>query len=172
MSAPETVTACDLPSAALLQRYRTAQGFADCYVVQVDRAVTLSQFIVAFYTTPLFKVERAILKWFARRPSTDADARALAAGESEMFAAWRVEARANDQILLADFLGRTRSWLMVESLEAGGTRLYFGSGIVPKVDKQTGQASMGIAFNALLGFHHLYSRALLAAARKRLQKQI
>lgn len=171
MSETVAVAACGLPSAALLQRYRTAPGFADCYAVEINRAVTLPQFIAAFYTTPLFKVERAILRWFARRPSSDAEARALAAGERETFAAWRVEARANDQILLADFLGRTRSWLMVESLDAGRTRLYFGSGIVPKVDKQTGQAAMGIAFTALLGFHRLYSRALLAAARSRLRNQ-
>lgn len=164
------VSTCELPANALLQRYRTAQGFADCYAVEVDRNVSLEQFITAFYTTPLFKVERAILKWAASRPSTDADVQALATGERETFAAWRVEARESTQILLADFMGRTRSWLMVEPLETGGTRLNFGSGIVPKVDAKTGQASMGIAFTALLGFHKLYSRALLAAARKRLMQ--
>jgi len=164
------VSPCELPAHALLQRYRTAQGFADCYAVEVDRNVSLEQFITAFYTTPLFKVERVILKWAARRPSTDAEAKSLAAGERETFAAWRVAAREPSQILLADFTGRTCSWLMVEPLEAGRTRLYFGSGIVPKVDRKSGQASMGIAFTALLGFHKLYSRALLAAARKRLMQ--
>lgn len=163
-----TVAPCTLPSTALLQRYRTAQGFVDCYMAEINRTVTQAQFITVFYTTPLFKVERAILKWFAKRPSTDADAQALAAGTRDTFAAWRVESRDESQILLADFMGRTRSWLMVEALDGGRTRLYFGSGIVPKVDAKTGQTSMGIVFNALLGFHKLYSRALLAAARKRL----
>ena len=49
------------------------------------------------------------------------------------------------------------------------TRLYFGSAIVPMKNATTGQGSLGLAFHSLLGFHRLYSRALLHAARSRLE---
>jgi hypothetical protein len=48
-----------------------------------------------------------------------------------------------------------------------GTRLYFGSAVVPVVS--AGKASPGVAFGALLGFHKVYSRLLLHAARSRLK---
>jgi hypothetical protein len=78
----------------------------------VPHRVTQARYVEAFYTTPLFKVERLLLAWFAARPSTDAEAQRLAAGEIATFAAWSVEAREADQLLLCDFKGRTRSWLM------------------------------------------------------------
>ena len=53
---------------------------------------------------------------------------------------------------------------------AASTRLYFGSGIVPRVDRVTGEKRMGWGYRLLLGFHRLYSRALLAAARTRLAR--
>ncbi len=128
--------------------------------------------MAAFYTTRLFRTERFILKWAVARPSTDDDARKLAAGSLDHFAAWRVEARAQNQLLLCDFIGRTRSWLMTEAAETNqgaATRLYFGSAVVPAGVSAGGKARMGFPFSALLGFHKLYSRALLAAARSRLQ---
>jgi hypothetical protein len=42
--------------------------------------------------------------------------------------------------------------------------------VVPRVSKVTGEQSMGAGFNALLGFHKLYSRSLLRAASKRVLK--
>ncbi|MBL8488912.1 MAG: hypothetical protein JNK22_17750 [Rhodocyclaceae bacterium] len=164
---PRRVSPCPVPAGALLSRYGDGGGrqggFADAYAVVVAGTVTHADYVAAFYTTPLFRVERAILRWLAGRPSTDADARALADG-AERFAAWRVEARAADQVLLADFTGRTRSWLAVEAV-AGGTRLWFGSAVVPR----GGERGPGFPFAALLGFHRLYSRLLLGAARRRLR---
>jgi len=125
----------------------------------------------AFYTTALFKMERALLKWFAGRPSTDADANALATGAASRFAAWSVEGRAQRQILLADFTGRTRSWLMTQAIEhadgSGETLLYFGSAVLPAGTADTGETIRNLTFSALLGFHKLYSRLLLGAARRR-----
>ena len=69
--------------------------------------------MTAFYTTWLFRLERWILRLAVARPSTDEEAHQLARGEREAFAAWSVEARAPDQLLMCDFTGRTRSWLMV-----------------------------------------------------------
>ncbi len=166
-----TIRSCELPDDALLGRYRGGGGHADCYVTTIARAVSHAQFVEAFYTNWLFRLERAILGAFAARASTDAQARALAAGTTDTFAAWRVEARAADQLLLCDVLGRTRSWLMTAADAGGGTRLYFGSAVVPIVDRRTGRKRMGFAFRALLGFHHLYSRALLRVAAAKLSRE-
>lgn len=164
-----------LPASSLLQAYGAGSGYADCFVTELAGATTLESFVEAFYTSPLFKVERAMLRWLASRPSSDLDARDLATGARTMFAAWSVEARSSDQLLLADFTGRTRSWLMVEPFESPartrGTRLYFGSAIMPRRDKRTGREHMGWAFHALLGFHNLYSRMPLRSARTMLKRQ-
>jgi hypothetical protein len=160
----------ELPPGALLAAYRESGAFTDGYVATLDRPIALAAYVDAFYTTPLFKLERLILAAFAKRPSTDLQARQLATGQLDSFAAWRVEARSAEQILLADLSGRTRSWLMVAPADGGGTLLYFGSAVVPLADPATGQRRMGFAFRALLGFHTLYSRALLFSARRKLTR--
>ncbi|HET9865174.1 MAG TPA: hypothetical protein VFP37_17165 [Steroidobacteraceae bacterium] len=110
-----------------------------------------------------------ILRWLVAKPSSDAEAWQLARGERDTFAAWTVEASAPNQLLLRDLYGNTRSWLMLEPHVGGGaTRLYFGSAIVPRVDRRSGRPRLKRRFSALLGFHRRYSRALLAAARARL----
>ena len=123
----------------------------------------------AFYTTFVFKLERLILKWAVLKPSTDDQARALAAGAVNEFAAWRVEKRNDHQLLLSDYRGSTRSWLMVARLEDGTrTRLYFGSAVVASGKSRSGKPRMGFVFRALLGFHKIYSQVLLHAAVVRL----
>jgi hypothetical protein len=154
-----------LPDAALLQAYARDGGYTDCYATDLPRAVSHAQYVEAFYTTWLFRLERWILGWAVSRPSTGAQARELAAGSRDAFAAWSVERRAPDQLLLCDMFGRTRSWLMTAPLPAGGTRLYFGSGVAPRRDGRLGRT-----FSLLLGFHKLYSIALLGAARRRLER--
>lgn len=112
-----------------------------------------------------------ILKWAAAKPSTDTEAERLSKGELDKFAAWYVESRAENQLLMCDFRDRTRSWLMVEPVTDGGgntTRLYFGSAVVPGRDPASGNNVAGLAFRVLLGFHKLYSVALLYSARSRL----
>ena len=163
-----------LPTHALLAKYATSGAYTDCFVTEITRTVSHAEFVEAFYTGGLFKVERFLLRVFISKPSTDLQARQLAAGELNEFAAWRVEARAVDQLLMCAIDGRTRSWLMVSAAEVPGrTRLYFGSAVVTKVgavNPSTGKSSMGFVFRALLGFHKLYSRALLSAAVKRLAR--
>jgi len=165
------ISPCPLPAEALLNRYRTGGAFADCYVTEVPRPVSHAEFVEAFYTTRLFKLERLLLRLFLSRSSTDLQAAGLARGELDAFAAWSVEKRAPDQLLLADVGGRTRSWLMVvPSASSGsvGTRLYFGSAVVPRRSARSGRSGLGPVFSALLGFHKVYSRLLLRAARSRL----
>ena len=167
------IQACALPEHALLIKYARGGAYADCYSVEIARSVSHAEYVEAFYTGTLFRLERLLLTWLVSRPSTDAQARELALGRASTFAAWRVEARSTDQLLMCDLSGRTRSWLMVSPVAAGGsasTRLYFGSAVVPAADKRSGQARLGFAFKALLGFHKLYSRALLSAARSRLAR--
>lgn len=141
-------------------------------MVDIEGSVSLPELVEAFYTTRLFKLERALLKLFASRPSTDLDAKQLAVGDRSEFGAWRVEERNANQLLLTDVVGRTRSWFMtvpIGSIDGSArTRMYFGSAVVTKVDRKTGERSLGFAFKALLGFHKLYSRALLRAAWSRL----
>lgn len=162
------VTPCALPAGALLQRYARDGGFVDGYATLVAGNVALATFVEAFYTTPLFRIERLILRTLARRPSTDGDVRALARADSASFAAWTVEERTHDQLLLRDFTGRTRSWLMTMPATTGpGTRLIFGSAVVPARGGE-GAPRMGVTFTALMGFHRLYSRLLLAAAARRI----
>lgn len=166
-----SVRTCELPEHALLRRYLDRGAYADCYVTEIGRPVQQAEYVETFYTTAVFKLERLVLSWLVARPSTDTQARELAAGHRTSFAAWNVEARESDQILLADFQGRTCSWLMSAPVPGGqSTRLFFGSAIVPIVDRRSGQRRMGPTFRALLGFHKLYSRVLLRAAVSRLAR--
>lgn len=156
------------PANAFLHKYTSMPGaYTDCYCTEIPAQVSFSDYVFAFYTTPLFKVERLILKLTVRKPSTDKEARDLADGVRTQFAAWTVEARSEKQILMCDFAGSTRSWLMIVPSETG-TRLYFGSAVVPHHIAKDGNPSLGFFFTALLGFHKVYSVLLLYSARIRL----
>ena len=144
-----------LPDNALLQKYVLAGAYTDCFSTDVARDIGLDEYVEAFYTTWLFKLERIILKFAVSKPSSDEQVKALLASQRDTFAAWYVEGRAEDQLLMCDFRDHTRSWFMVTR-----GRLYFGSAVVP-IDRPS--------YKLLIGLHRLYSRALLAAARSRLQ---
>jgi hypothetical protein len=93
-----------VPEDSLLKRHRGVVrperwgSYGDCFSVSVDRAASLADFVFAFYTSPLFRVERLILRVLAGAPADDADARALAQGSakfgSAVAATPRHEARA------------------------------------------------------------------------------
>jgi hypothetical protein len=151
-----------LPQDALLQSKRAAGAFTDCYVLRVERSVTLAGYIAAFFTTPVFRLERWIIARVLGKASTDAEARALAAGHSERFLVWVTEARSETQILLG--VGRTATWLRVEPAGAA-TMLYLGSAI-----EQPESARRGWRQRALLRFHDVYSRLLLWATALRLAR--
>ncbi len=168
-----TIRSCELPADALLNRHSGGGAYADCYVTEIAKAVSHAEFVEAFYTTAVFKLERLILRLLVSRPSTDAEARQLAEGKRDSFAAWTVEARATDQILLAEFMGRTKSWLMVAAAPDGGSRgtqLFFGSAVVPARSAGSGRDSIGFVFKSMLGFHKVYSRFLLKSAAARLSR--
>ena len=166
-----SIESCKLPEEALLNSYSNSGAYTDCYRTEFPGTVTHVQYVCAFYTTFLFRLERMILNWLVSKPSSDDEARQLAEGSTHLFAAWQVESRCENQLLLSDFRGRTRSWLMV--LPAGGerTHLYFGSAITAVQDPRTGQMTPGTGFHVLLGFHKIYSRLLLYSTRLRLKAQ-
>ena len=160
MSSPTPV-----PAGSFLEAYARRGAFTDCYAATVPGSVSLPAFVLAFYTTPLFKLERWLLARALNIPSTDEQAHHLAAAATERFSAWKVEHRSGDEILMD--AGQTRSWLSVQP-QAGGeasTTLLFGSAVVPL--RPGGR--FGLAFHALLGFHRLYSRLLLSAACRRVR---
>lgn len=160
------VVAVPPPEQSLIAAYARVPGhYADAYRADAPRDTGLPDFITAFYTTPLFRAERTVLS-LAGLSSRDADVARLAAGTGEEFAAWRVEARRADEVLLVDVSGRTRSWLAVERTETAA-RLWFGSVVVPAGGGE-GPERLGPAFTLLLGAHRVYSRGLLAAAARRL----
>lgn len=157
-----SIQAFSLPADALLQRYVASGAYTDCFVVSVEGQISLAHFMAAFYTTPVFKVERFLLARLMNFPSTDKDAQLLAFGQITQFSAWHIESRLPNQVILA--AGRTRSWLMVAPMpDTATTTLFFGSAVV-----QRKRGGLGWLFNTLLGFHKLYSRVLLASAVSRL----
>ncbi len=154
---------CQLPTNALLSACRAEGAYVDCYCIDSPWRVSQAEYVEAFYTTAVFRVERLVLRGVLSKPSSDRDARLLAV--------WQGEARDADQLLLADVTGRTKSWLMSAPVGDGhgnATRLYFGSAVMPARHRATGERRLGPVFHALLGFHQCYSRVLLTAARARL----
>ncbi len=155
-----------LPQGALHATYADLPGHhTDCYETEVEGAVTLPQYVEAFYTGRLFKCERVILKYTGKRPSTDAQARAIAQGDATSFAAWDMEHRTDTQLLMNDLTGSTKSWFMVEPLDGDSTRLRFGSVVTP--NPETGELPRLV--KPLMRFHDLYSKLLLKGAVRRLK---
>jgi len=168
-----SIRRCDLPDQALHRRYQAEGAYVDCYTTVIRGAVAHEIFVATFYTTLLFKLERLILFALLAKPSTDEQACRLAIGELNGFSAWTVESRTENQLLMCDYLSRTRSWFMVALEDWEGdvvTRLYFGSVIVPDYNNTTRQRELSVIFKLLLPFHKIYSRALLAAAKFNLKK--
>jgi hypothetical protein len=164
-----------VPADALLMTFNGGEHpgrwgrYADCFAVNAPGEVGLGDFVFAFYTSPLFGIERFLLRTLIQAPSSRADARAIAQGTADKFAAWYVGARTSSQLLMCDRYERTRSWFCVAPARGGGTRLRFGSAVAARGNEGGEGAERPTAFNLLLGFHVLYSQALLHAARKNLQ---
>ena len=61
---PHMLTAqpCEVPPNSFLRQYKDGRGYADCYVIKLPGTVTQAAYIEAFYTSPLFKIERTLLQ--------------------------------------------------------------------------------------------------------------
>ena len=88
-----------MPSDSLLLTYRAPvqpeawDHYADCFVTVVQKQVSLADYLLAFYDSPPFRLERRIIGLVVKRPSTAAHVRALASGSIQEFSAWTVLAR-------------------------------------------------------------------------------
>jgi hypothetical protein len=169
-----SVTREAVPDDSLLKTFRGGVhperwgGYADCFEVTVERTVTLSEFVYAFYTSPAFRIERLLLRLLIGAASTRADARAVAEGTATRFAAWYVGERSATQLLMCDRYERTRSWFSVAPLAGNRTRLQFGSAVAAARDGGNGPKQRVKGFRLMLRFHVLYSLVLLHAAKVRL----
>jgi hypothetical protein len=167
-----SVTQDAVPEDALLRTYRGGahpgrwRESGDCFAVSVDRVVSLAEFVFAFYTSPLFRIERAILALLAGAPSADSEARELADGSGTSFAVWRVGERTTTQLLMCDRYERTRSWFRVVPLSDGMTLLQFGSAVAARGGQPSEIKARGSFFRLLLKFHVVYSQVLLNAAKR------
>jgi hypothetical protein len=165
-----------VPEDALLRTYRGGAhpecwgNYGDCFSVAVDREVSLADFIFAFYTSPVFRIERLILRVLLRARSADSGVRALADGSEQSFAVWRVGERTATQLLMCDRYERTRSWFRVVPLDGGRTLLQFGSAVAAAGDGRKRGMTSGGGFRLLLGFHVLYSKILLHGAKVRVMR--
>ncbi len=158
------VQECSVPEGALLNAYVGRDGtYTDCFETAYAGQVDLPAFITAFYTTWLFRLERAVLSLALRKKIHDSDVVALAQGR-EAFAIWTVEARGSAEILLCDNAGTTRSYLAVAAQEDGTTRLIFGSAVV---GRNTGQLPLLVRLATPL--HRLYSIGLLRLAARKVE---
>jgi hypothetical protein len=167
-----SVTQDAVPHDSLLRTYRGGarpdcwRGRGDCFAVSVDRVVSLAEFVFAFYTSPIFRIERLLLGIFAGAPSTDTEARLLAEGSGMSFAIWRVGERTATQLLMCDRYERTRSWFGVVPLSDRSTLLQFGSAVASMNGPRTATTARGTLFQLLLKFHVVYSQVLLHAAKR------
>ncbi len=167
-----------VPDESLLKTYRGGARpdcwghQSDCFLASVDRVVSLADFVVAFYTSPVFRIERGILALVANAPSSDAQARAVAVGSSKDFAVWRAAERTATQLLMCDRYESTRSWFGVVPTGVGGTVLQFGSAVAVNRNHHTGVVSLSAGFRLLMGFHVAYSKALLRSAGKRVMRGV
>lgn len=132
--------------------------YSDCYTKVVNGHISLGEYVSALYGSRVFRLELLIFKFTLGLNVSPADIQALANG-GDSFAVWDVEDRSEDQLLLKDRHGSTRSWLMV-SPEGGKTRLFFGSAVLPGDN-----GKQGMMFQLALPFHKVYAQSLLAAVR-------
>jgi hypothetical protein len=168
-----SVTQGVVPEDALLKTYRGGarpeywRESGDSFAISVDRVVSLAEFVFAFYTSSVFRIERVILRFLAGTPSTDAEARQLADGSGTSFAVWRVGERTATQLLMCDRYERTRSWFRVLPLSDGKTLLQFGSAVASRRSGGQPATRTGVSlFRLLLKFHVVYSQVLLHAAKR------
>ena len=166
------ICSADIPDGSLLAEYndirdgKIAENFCDCYSVTVNGIICLEELVYAFYTCPVFAIERRILAIVLGVPSSDEYARQLSTGQCNRYLAWTVENRREHEMLLRFPKSHTGSWFMVRHTVEDGldrTELLFGSVVFPK-KSNTG---FGLIFHCLSGFHRLYSAALLKSAKKR-----
>ena len=167
------ITAPPLPPQSLLARKRGPECYRDAFRASVAGEVSLGELVTAFFSSRAFLAERMALHLIGRG-ADHADIAALAAGRTERFAAWQMEAREENELLMHDFLDQTCCWLAVSTRgpdgaldgplpvpERGRTFIWFGTGV-----REVG----GPIMRNLQGAHRFYARQLLAGAARGLAR--
>ena len=153
------VARAEVPEGALIARYLAETGaHVDAYCVAGPREIGLPDYVSAFFTSPVFRLERALLRVFARTKSSDAQVRALAEGTGTHMALWEVEARSEHELLLCVPGTPIRTWLAIRD-----GKLRFGSVVLAEPN-----GTQSLFARVLMPFHALYSRVLLWAAARRI----
>lgn len=166
-----SVRKSEIPATALAQSYLEAtMTRVDCYKISTPDQLSLEDFVGQFYRGRLFRFERIMIKIVTGHASSEAQLKALLAGESKTFSAWTESARTDSQLIMCDYQGRTCSWFMVEPNETG-TDLYFGTILKPTNYFKRGEWLSKPIFTAFLPIHGLYSRLLLSQAAKGIKKR-
>jgi len=161
---------------SLLRTYRGGtrperwRKYGDCFSLIAEQGVSLTDFVFAFYTSPVFRIERFLLGALAGAASSDAQARAVADGSAASFALWYVGERTATQLLMCDRYERTRSWFRVVPLDRDRTLLQFGSAVAASRGSRSDGTALGLGFRLLMRFHVLYSQALLHAAKVKIMQ--
>ncbi|KAL0486057.1 hypothetical protein AKO1_001727 [Acrasis kona] len=137
---------------------RQESEYKDSFAIpfaQKDTKVDVLKLVQAFYTSPLFKLERFIIKIIADVKTSDEQIKKSNFNVGDEVLIWKVVNRTQDEVLLhwsyKGFEGST--WFKVNNGE-----LKFGSGLPIKV---------GFVSTAL---HQIYSRLLLFGAKRNLNK--
>ena len=166
------------PEGALIRRYTTNPGgYSDRFYVDIPADVTLSDYILAFFSTPIFRMERLILNLVPSGRSNEQCVLDLASGTGDKMAGWKTEKRDENQLLLAVGDGPIRTWLMVQGTQSSETtptkttRLYFGSAVLPTSMTKDGHPKLAIVFKLFSGLHIFYSRLLLWWAARDLRRK-
>ncbi len=163
-----SVSSGSVPEGAFISQYSTTHGgYSDCYYVDIQKDVALSDYILAFFNTPIFRMERLILNLVPSGRSNEQCVLGLASGTGDKMACWKTEKRDENQLLLAVGDGPIRTWLMVQGKQSSETtptkttRLYFGSAVLPTSMTKDGHPKLAIVFKLFSGLHIFYSRLLL-----------
>lgn len=163
----------EIPENGLLNAYGLQSGcYTDCFYIDMPGSVSFSTYVYAFFNSPVFKLERALLRLFTSSPSSDNDVENLASGVSDGLSMWNVEERGDNQMIMSVGNGPIRTWLMCcnSGISSGTTRLYFESAVLPTQHNASRDLKMGRTYRILLGFHKQYSRILLRSAKRKLRK--
>lgn len=160
------ITKIAIPPDCLLKTYDDIpHAYADAYQTQIQGKIKLSDFIIAFFDSPIFKAERVLITLTTISPTFKKDVLDLAEGNTNKFAMWELEQRGENELLLKVRQGRIRTWLAVIP-QAHSTKLLFGSAVLPKSEN----GDIGWIFRKLTVFHEIYSKILLKSAAKRVLK--
>ncbi|MEM6461777.1 MAG: hypothetical protein AAF724_07675 [Pseudomonadota bacterium] len=162
-----TVERATVPEDSLLHAYAAREGcYTDCFFADVHGPPDLEQYVNLFFNSRAFRFERRVLSVFGRGPVTGEAIAALASGDAQRFAIWKVENRTSSELMLAVTGAPLRTWLKVDAVAASRdrARLMFGSVSLPSPRSRADNPRPGLAYRLFVPFHLAYSRFLLNGA--------